>query len=138
MYMKVKNWFKENFYKKEIFTYIKFLLICISIYILFVGHLFWKLSYTPSYIFDKKEWFENINKRYRYGKNIEESKMLLGLDTIEIKKIIGLPSIRLYNQWDYNLGISTEGTGFGFGFNNLRIKFKDSRIDSLFFSNYID
>jgi hypothetical protein len=58
------------------------------------------------------------------------------LDSIELKNIIGEPTIRFDNRWDYNLGMS--GVGLGFGFNNLRINFKKNNVDSVFFSTYID
>ncbi len=137
MYKSIINWFKVNLvFKNKKISIIMF--YCFTIYIMFVGYLYWKLTYTPSYKFDKSEWFGKINKRYRYGKNIDESKMLIGLDTFEIKNLIGVPTISFNNLWDYNLGTSTEGTGFGFGFNNLRLKFKNNKVDSVFFSTYID
>jgi hypothetical protein len=117
------------------------LLTCLTfvlLRILFTAFVFYQLTYTPSFKFDKKEWKKNEQKRYKYGKDLQESKFLIGLDSIEMVNLIGDATTKWNKKWTYNLGISTKGTGFGIGFNILNVFFKNQIVDSVSFITVID
>jgi hypothetical protein len=43
---------------------------------LFVAYVFWSITYIEEKEFNKIAWFNDVNKRHIFGRNIMESKML--------------------------------------------------------------
>jgi hypothetical protein len=97
------------------------------------------IDYEPKKDFDKEEWLSKKADRYQMAESIIESKMLLGIDTGAVKQLMGEPSWRSdtvwrsndSNSWHYDMGSGASGLGFTFHYLNLR--FRNDKVDSVYY-----
>jgi hypothetical protein len=69
---------------------------------------YYSTTYYPTENFEKEKWVKTVDKRYRMGENIVNSKMLIGKDSHAVKGILGNPDWRREPSklWQYQMGFS--------------------------------
>ncbi len=84
------------------------------LYLALIELLIFRISYTPENRFSKARWHVDPFSRFTMAKDITESKMLIGRDSNEGKKILGDPQFRRGPQtiWVYDMGHGGGGLGF--------------------------
>lgn len=99
-------------------------------------------EYHPNSKFDHEEWIENVQDRHEMRKDIIESEILIGKTKTETIEILGKPitDIKMKDdtlkQWTYHLG--SEGHGFGWKFHQLKLIFKNGKVDMVEHIEHID
>jgi hypothetical protein len=114
-----------------------FFTIPVAYYVVTGAIMLW-LVYTPKRDFDQEDWLADKAERYQMADDIIESKMLLGIDTMAVKQLLGEPSWRGdsvwhsngANSWHYDMG--SGGAGLGFTFHHLHVKFANDKVDSVY------
>lgn len=100
----------------------------------FIWLFIYCITYSPTKRFNKTSWLTHKSIRYEMAGDLINSKQLIGLDTIEVKEVLGVPtSINLIDSsgnhirnWSYDMG--SGGGGLGFLFHNLLIKFENEKV----------
>lgn len=80
--------------------------------------------------FDQKCWTKYPDKRYEMGRDIVESKMLIGLDSLEVNRILGTghssgKDLEGNVGWHYDMGL---GKSLGFDVHYLHIEFQGNTV----------
>jgi hypothetical protein len=76
--------------------------------------------------------------------DILKSKMLYGNDTMAVKELLGEPDWRHdsvrhrqgVNIWEYDMG--SGGAGLGFTFYYLNLRFRNDKVDSVYYFHFDD
>ncbi|MCA6438419.1 MAG: hypothetical protein IM581_00655 [Chitinophagaceae bacterium] len=92
------------------------------------------ISCWPTKGFDKKSWLTHKSTRFEMAGDLVNRKLLIALDTIQVKDLLGVPSSvnvsdssrNNVKNWTYDMG-SGEG-GLGFLFHHLLIKFENGKV----------
>lgn len=100
----------------------------------FIWLFIYCITYSPTKRFNKTSWLTHKSIRYEMAGDLINSKQLIGLDTIQVKEVLGVPtSINLIDSsgnhirnWSYDMG--SGGGGLGFLFHNLLIKFENEKV----------
>ena len=84
------------------------------------------MTYTPSKDFDKSQWLTDREGRFQMAGDIIERKLLIGIDTTQVKQILGDPTWGgdTTKIWSYDMGFG--GGGLGFLFHHLNLKLDNS------------
>jgi len=116
---------------RRISTWIATLIATPLIYVGFILLLLFSMTYTPSKDFDKLQWLADKEGRFQMADDIIDSKMLIGKDTSEVKKILGEPTrgMSYANTYVYDMGMG--GGGLGFLFHNLIVQFDNNKAVSV-------
>ena len=92
------------------------------------------ITYSPTKSFNKASWLTHKSTRNEMAGDLINSKQLIGLDTIQVKEVLGVPSSFNVNDssgnnvknWVYEMG--SGGGGLGFLIHNLLIKFENEKV----------
>lgn len=92
------------------------------------------ISYWPTKGFDKKSWLTHKSTRFEMAGDLVNRKLLIALDTIQVKDLLGVPSSvnvsdssrNNVKNWTYDMG--SGGGGLGFLFHHLLIKFENGKV----------
>ncbi len=94
---------------------------------IFIAFIYFLFSEPPNKAFDQSKWITDNNERFLMGDDIVKNKILIGKDSIQVLQLLGQPNWKnnTDKSWTYNMGM---GTGFGFFFNYLAIKFENNKV----------
>lgn len=128
-----KNKLKANS-TRRIITWAATIISTPIIYTGFIWLFIYGITYSPSKSFNKASWLTHKSTRYEMAGDLIYSKQLIGLDTIQVKEILGVPtSINVIDSsgnhirnWSYDMG--SGGGGLGFLFHNLLVKFENEKV----------
>ena len=81
--------------------------------------------------FNNEDWFNKIDSRFEMGDDIVKKKILIGKDSLDVKKILGEPNWRQEPKKEWIYDMSTGG-GLGFQFHNLILQFNENKVISVF------
>lgn len=86
------------------------------------------ISYEENNRFTKLKWDTEVSKRWTMRKDIVDKKVLIGKDSLEIRALIGDPSVKdsTINKWTYNLG--SEKAGLGLVFYYMDVKYENGKV----------
>lgn len=88
------------------------------------------ISYYPKNSFNKKEWLDNKEERYKLSDDIIDSKMLIGKTKNEVRKLLGDGGNKeSSDEWYYDLGFRPEFANIDP--DSLEIDFKNDRVISV-------
>ncbi len=126
--------FKEN-KRKFLISGITAAILSPLIYFAFVSFLIFTMSIERSRDFDENLWKTTSEAEGEFGKyemidDLIESDLLINKDSLEVKKILGMPEYRdkEKNFWQYYAGMSN---GFGFVDHHLIVNFKHGKVSKL-------
>lgn len=102
------------------------------------------IVYEPKRDFDKEDWLADKTHRYQMVDDIIGSRMLYGHDTTTVKALLGEPTLRHDsvwhrqgdNSWEYDMG--SGGGGLGFTFHYLNLRFRNDKVDSVYYFHFDD
>lgn len=97
-------------------------------YFLYVKVFISVISYEENNRFTKLKWDTEVSKRWTMRKDIVDKKVLIGKDSLEIRALIGDPSVKdsTINKWTYNLG--SEKAGLGLVFYYMDVKYENGKV----------
>lgn len=109
-------------------VWVSTIITMVGIYLGLIALLLYYITREPSSDFEQSEWLANKEERFSMGDDIVESKILVGKDTNQVKQLLGQPSWKdsLNTSWTYDMG--TGGSGLGFMFHHLSVKFDNAKV----------
>lgn len=122
----------ENKNRRVLNSILGAVLISPVLYFVFIVGILFLMSREGSREFNSKEWksgkeVDAAMNKYQMIDDLIDEEILIGLDTIKVKEIIGAPDFRTkeQNSWSYNAGT---GGGIGFVDHQLEISFKNNKV----------
>lgn len=111
-----------------ILTLLAYLFFAFIMYQGLIALLHRKVSHIPKRTFKREEWLTEKTLRFQMIDDIINSKMLLGSDSNNVKKLLGEPSNRSNSNhlWIYDAGQG--GGGMGFLFHYLNITYEEGKV----------
>ena len=108
-----KKWNIGSEKNRKYIAIIPSILISPIIYVGIIVIWIFSISYYPTKPFDKTEWKDNVEERYKMSSDIIESEMLIGLTKEEVIEILG------DEYYSYNDNLIHYGLGFVPGLLNI-------------------
>ena len=99
---------------------------------------FYLVTYYPEKKFDKAIWSKDEGKQFYMAQDLVNSKILTGLDSSSVKKLLGETDWRTHhkNSWHFEMGRSD---GFFWPVDyKLHIFFNNNKVDSVLYTSYHD
>jgi predicted histidine transporter YuiF (NhaC family) len=100
------------------------------IYVGIVLFIIYIYTREPARSFNQAKWAQNKEARFEMGDDIVKSDLLINLDSIQVKFILGEPNWRYDSTqtWTYEMGW---GGGFGFLLHQLSVTFKNNKVEKV-------
>lgn len=115
---------------RKIITWALTVLVTPFLYVGIALLLIFSICYYPNHDFDRQKWISNREKRYELSKDIMESKMLIGKNKTEIRKLFGDEgNSDTSDKWSYYLGFRPGIANIDPDY--LDIEFKDGKVVSV-------